>query len=417
MPIFIGDDWASDHHDIEIVNGAGHRLARQRVPEGTAGIAELSELLHRHIPDLDHRPQEVIVGIERDKGPWVQTLLAAGFTVYAINPMSARRYSERHTTSGAKSDKADAHTLAEIVRVDRAHHRPIAGDTPLVLALRPLTRAQQKLTADRTRVINRLKDTLRLYFPNALTAYADLGVDNTDTLELLIAAPTSPQARRLTNKAITKILARGHRRIIPTWIDRIRAGLAIEILDQPDDLVEAYSEVAVAYARQIIALNASIADLDRAISAVFRQHPDADIYLSIPGVAQITAPRLLAEFGDDPDRFPNTRSRVNYSGCVPVTKQSGKVTKIHMRRARNTYLANACQQMATHAIHSSPGARRYFEEMTDRGVPYQTALRNIAGHLVRVLGRCLATHTPYHEETAWRRYNQTPPNTSSPTAA
>ena len=126
--LFIGDDWAEAHHDIEIEDEAGRLLVRKRLAEGLAGVTLLHELIAEHL-DPSGEPDQVLVGIETDRGPWVQALLATGYLVYAINPLQVARYRERHSTSGAKSDPGDAHLLAEIVRLDRAHHRRIAGDS------------------------------------------------------------------------------------------------------------------------------------------------------------------------------------------------------------------------------------------------------------------------------------------------
>ena len=128
--LFIGDDWAEDHHDIEVEDEQGRRLARRRLPEGVAGIEALHALVADHLPD-DAEANQVLVGIETDRGPWVQALIAAGYTVYAVNPLQAARYRDRHGVSGAKSDAGDAHVLAELVRLDRAHHRPVAGDSAI----------------------------------------------------------------------------------------------------------------------------------------------------------------------------------------------------------------------------------------------------------------------------------------------
>ncbi len=126
--LILGDDWAEAHHDIELQDGDGQVLVRRRLPEGVAGIAALHSLVADHLGD-DDEPDQVLVGIETDRGPWVQALIAAGYQVWAVNPVQAARYRERHTSSGAKSDPGDAHVLAEIVRLDRAHHRPVAGDS------------------------------------------------------------------------------------------------------------------------------------------------------------------------------------------------------------------------------------------------------------------------------------------------
>jgi transposase len=147
--LFIGDDWAEDHHDIELEDETGRRLAKARLPEGLEGITRLHALVAQHAPaDWADLPSEdiagrVVVGIETDRGPWVTALRAAGYQVFAINPLSSARYRERYATSGAKSDAGDAHVLAEIVRLDRDHHRQIAGDTDLVDAVKLVARAHQ----------------------------------------------------------------------------------------------------------------------------------------------------------------------------------------------------------------------------------------------------------------------------------
>src|SRR5918994_2021266 len=199
--LFVGDDWAEDHHDVEVVDGRGSVLARRRLPEGFEGIAALHTLIATHLPDewADLEPGQaqalVKIGIETDRGPWVAALVAAGYEVFAINPMSVARYRQRHSPSGAKSDGADAHVLAEIVRLDRGHHRPLAGDSDQGEAIKLTARTHQSLIWDRTRHVLRLRSALREFFPAALTAFPDL--DAPDALELLRRAPDPDRAARL----------------------------------------------------------------------------------------------------------------------------------------------------------------------------------------------------------------------------
>src|SRR6478609_4224306 len=156
--LFVGDDWAEDHHDVELVDERGKVLTKKRFPEGLAGVTRLHALIAEHLPDPDGVSDptvEVVVGIETERGPWVASLIAAGYTVYAVNPRSAARYRERHSTSGAKSDAGDAHVLAEMVRLDRAAHRPVAGDSPLAEGIKLAARAHQGLVWERTRHVLR----------------------------------------------------------------------------------------------------------------------------------------------------------------------------------------------------------------------------------------------------------------------
>ena len=127
--ILVGNDWAEDHHDIEVMDDAGVTLARRRLPEGVVGVGMLHALIAEHAED----PAEVVVGIETDRGLWVASLVAAGYVVFAVNPLAVSRYRDRHGVSGAKSDSGDAHVLADLVRTDRHQHRPIAGDSAEVL--------------------------------------------------------------------------------------------------------------------------------------------------------------------------------------------------------------------------------------------------------------------------------------------
>jgi transposase len=141
--LFVGDDWAEDHHDVELVDEAGRRWGKARLREGVSGITRLHELIAAALGQ-DADPGQVVIGIETDRGPWVQALLAAGYQVDAINPLQAARYRQRYSTSGAKSDRGDAHVLAELVRLDRAAHRPIAGDSQLAQAVKVVARATRR---------------------------------------------------------------------------------------------------------------------------------------------------------------------------------------------------------------------------------------------------------------------------------
>ena len=170
MTVFVGDDWAEAHHDVHVMDEAGDRLAVQRLPEGLDGIAQLHALMAEHVTD----PSEVVIGIETERGLWVQALVAAGYQVYAINPLSVSRYRDRHHVAGAKSDAGDAKVLSDLVRTDRHNHRRVAGDSDAVDGVKILARAHQNLIWDRTRHTNRLRNDLREFFPAALEAFDDL---------------------------------------------------------------------------------------------------------------------------------------------------------------------------------------------------------------------------------------------------
>jgi transposase len=407
LVLFIGDDWAEDHHDVEVQDGAGRRLATARLPEGVEGLAKLHALVARHSGD-EPEPGQVVVGIETDRGPWVQALIAAGYRVYAVNPKQAARFKERNATSGAKSDKGDAHALADMVRIDRDQLRPIAGDSDQAQAVQVVARAHQTLIWERTRTFQRLRSTLREYFPGALTAYASLELTSTDAMELLIKAPTPGEAARLTKAQITAVLARHRRRDRDQKAAAIQATLREPQLGLPAPVTAAYGATAVAHARLLIALNEQIQVLETEVSAHFLAHPDAEIYLSMPGIGDITGARVLAEFGDDPTRYASAKARKNYAGTSPITRASGKVHSVQARFVRNNRLADALQRQAFCSLQNSPGARRYYDKQRARDLDYNPALRQLGNRLVGILHGCLKTRTLYDEATAWSHHATLP---------
>jgi transposase len=236
--LFIGDDWAEDHHDIEVMDAAGRVLAKARLPEGMAGMARLHELAGQHLGE-DADDAEVVIGIETDRGPWVAALVAAGYTVFPVNPLRASRYRERHGVSGAKSDGGDAHMLADMVRTDSHQLRPAAGDSPGSQAVKVVARAHKTLIWERTRHIQRLRHQLREYFPAALEAFEDLAAP--DALELLAKAPDPARAAKLTRAQVSAALKRARRRNIADKATAITAALRGEHLAQPPVLTAAYA--------------------------------------------------------------------------------------------------------------------------------------------------------------------------------
>jgi transposase len=399
--LFVGDDWAEDHHDVEVQDPTGRRLGRARLPEGVVGIARLHELIAGFAGE-DLPPEQVLVGIETDRGPWVGALVAAGYTVYAINPRQVARYRERHGTSGAKSDAGDAHVLTDMVRTDAHQLRAVAGDSALVDGIKVAARTHQNLIWDRHRQLLRLRSALREYFPAALAAFDDLAAG--EALELLGAAPDPQRAARLSRSRIAAALKRARRRDIEAKAERIQALLRAEQLSVPPALVAAYAATVAATVAVIGVFNDQIAALQGQVEAHFGRHPDAEIYRSQPGLGQILAARVLGEFGDDPHRYQGARARKNYAGSSPITRASGKKTVVLARFVRNRRLGDALHQQAFSALGASPGARAYYDQLRARGMGHHAALRQLSNRLVGILHGCLKTHTLYDEATAWSHH-------------
>jgi transposase len=398
LQLFVGDDWAEDHHDVELMDGSGKRLAKARLPEGVAGIARLHAMLAEHLGERAE-DAEVVVGIETDRGPWVRALLAAGYTVLAVNPMVAARYRERRAVSGAKSDAADAHMLADMVRTDGHQLRPVAGDSDLAEAVKVITRAHKTLIWERTRHTQRLRHALRDYFPAALAAFEDL--DAPDTLELLAKAPNPDAAARLSRSQIAAALKRARRRGIEARTEQIQAALRAPQLGQPPAVTGAYAASVRALTAVLTTIDAQVQSLQREVEAFFGQHPAASIIVSQPGLGPIVGARVLAEFGDDPDRYADAKARRNYAGTSPITRASGKKRVVAARHVHNDRLIDALMFQASRAIIVSPGARAYYDKQRDRGVAYNAALRQVANRLVGILHGCLKNGALYDEAAAW----------------
>jgi transposase len=404
LRLFVGDDWAEDHHDVELMDSSGRRLAKARLPEGVAGMARLHTMIGGQLGDTDDEDAEVVIGIETDRGPWVAALVAAGYTVMAVNPLQAAQFRRRLGVSGAKSDAGDAHVLADMVRTHSHELRPVAGDSVRAEAVKVVTRTHKTLIWERTRHTQRLRHALRDYFPAALDAFEDL--DAADTLELLTKAPTPAQAARLTLAQISAALKRARRRDIPAKAVAIQTALRAERLGQPEVVAAAYAASIQALIAVLGVLNTQITTLQGQVEAHFGQHPVAEIILSQPGLGVVCGARVLAEFGDDPHRYATAKARKNYAGTSPITKASGKKKVALARFIHNDRLIDALMTQAFAALKASPGARAYYDRQKAREVGHNAALRQLANRLVGILHGCLKTGTLYDETTAWSHHAQ-----------
>jgi hypothetical protein len=401
--LFIGDDWAEGHHDVVAQDDAGKTLARRRLPEGADGIARFHELVASCLgEDAEPDPEQVVIVIETDRGPWVKALAAAGYRVYPVNPRQAARHKETITMSGKKDDFFDAGALADMGRTRRHQMRELAADSDVAEAVKIAARAHQKLVWERTRHLLRMRSALREYFPAALEAYAGLTLAGPDALELLGKAPDPASAARLTVTQITAALKRaGRRGDLAQRARGIQAALRTPHLAQPPVITEAYAASVQAAAAVITILNAQITVMEAKVSELFHRHPDAGIYLSQPGIGDITGARILGEFGDAPGRYASAKARKNYAGTSPLTIQSGKKKTVHARYVRNRHLIDALRAQAFTALTASPGARAYYDELRAGGTGHDDALRRVAGRLTGILHGCLKHGRDYDETIAW----------------
>jgi len=264
-----------------------------------------------------------------------------------------------------------------------------------------LARAHQNLIWSRQRHVNALRSALREFYPGALVALgAQLAAP--EALAVLELAPTPEQGRRLTRAAVRRALVgAGRRRNLRARVVAVHDALAAPQLAALAPIEAAYREVVGALVAMLGCLNQQVAALEEQLAARFAVHPDAAILRSLPGLGMVLGARVLAEFGDDPDRYATAKGRKAFAGTAPVTRSSGLRTVVVARAACNQRLVDACYLWAFAALTASPGARRCYDAHRARGASHHQALRALGNRLVGILHGCLARRVAYQEQLAW----------------
>lgn len=401
IAVYCGIDWAEGHHDVAVVDDSGGLLAKRRITDDPAGLA----LLLRVLADCgDTREDPIPVAIETGRGLLVAVLRASGRCVYAINPFSASRYRDRHTASGKKSDHHDAFVLANVLRTDRAAHRPLAADSELAQAITVLARAQQDAVWSRQQLANQLRSLLKDYFPAALAAFQGRGggLCEAQARAVLTAAPTPTAAARLTSTQLRRLLATaGRKRYLDTETERLQEAFRADGLRHPPRVETAMGVHARALLTQLDAACSAVEQLTAATDEQFQCHPDAEIITSFPGLHNVSGARLLAEIGDDRDRFNAPASLKAYAGSAPITRASGKSRAVLHRRVKNQRLASVGYLWAFATLIPSPGARAHYDRRRAHGDRHNAALRNLNNRLLGCLHHCLLERQPYTEARAF----------------
>jgi len=401
MNVQCGIDWAEGHHDIAVVDDTGKLLAKRRISDDAEGVAVLLGVL----ADCgDSKEDPIPVAIETPRGLLVATLRASGRPVYAINPFSASRYRDRHSASGRKSDHGDAMVLANVLRTDRDAHRPLPADTELAQAITVLARAQQDAVWDRQQLTNRLRSLLKDYFPAALAAFHGRrdGLAEREARAVLTAAASPTKAAQLTRPQLQRLLVgAGRQRYLQREVERLRDIFRADALRHPSVVEAAMSQHALALLAQLDAACESVKALAAATEEHFLRHPDAAIITSFPGLHIVNGARLLAEIGDDPNRFVDPAGLKAYAGAAPVTRASGRSRAVLHRRVKNQRLASVGYQWAFATLIPSPGARAHYDRRRGSGERHNAALRNLYNRLLGCLHHCLLERQLYNEQHAF----------------
>lgn len=407
MSFTCGIDWAEVHHDVALVDEQGSVIAHARIATGASGFTRLLELVAQH----GGNPEETEVAIETDKNLLVVALAGAGFTIYPINPRAVARYRERHSQAGGKSDPGDAVVLANILRTDRHLHRTLPAISEEALAVKALARQHQEAIWALNQTISRLRSVLLEFYPQALQAFPNLKHHAATTV--LAAVPSPAAASKLTRRRLVTLLQRSGRGDHPALADQILSDLKAPSLRQPPPIEAALALTVTGLISVIVAMRTAVGQLESELTKRFEQHQLAPVLTAVPGLGLILGARVLAEVGDDPDRFATANGLRAFAGTAPITRASGRSHYVKARKVRNKRLGDACHWWAFATLTKSAGARAHYDHRRAAGDHHNAAPRNLANKLIGRLWWCLKNNQRWDDQTAW----PTIPSDPQPAAA
>jgi transposase len=387
---YIGIDWADQEHHVYVTDDTAALLASFKFSNTLEGF----QRMEGRIKELGIAPDQCLMAIEKSAGLLFTYLLERGYTIYSINPKAVDRYRDRFRLSGSKSDPGDALVLANILRTDRHMHYPFLPSSPLTQELRLLTRDQQCLVWQRTRMVNQITACLKDYYPGAVNFFSSL--DQPLALAFLLAFPTPDSARQLSLEQLRDFCFQRFYRD-PRAINILHKKIQAPTPQAYPWTVRAKSRYLLALLGQLASLQANVTAYEREIEALFCQHEDHGIFQSLPGAGTIIGARLLAEIGDCRDNFPTAASLQVRAGTAPVTKRSGQYLSVVFRRSCSKRLRDAFQQFAKQSLLRTSWAREYYNGQRQLGHFFSRAVRALANRWAAILWTMWQKSTSYDE--------------------
>lgn len=385
-PAFAGIDWGGDQHQLCVVDRHGDKKREVRVSHDVAGLAQLDG-------ELASFGREMPVAIERAEGVLVEHLQASGHRVFAVSPRIAARARERYRVASVKDDRFDAFVLADSLRHEHGHWRPLAVPSPLLAEIRALTRDRDRLLETQQATEAQLRSILDAYHPAPTKLFSS--IDRQITLSFIMEYPTPQSASRLRTTRVGGFCRR-HSYTGRVGADVLAERLRANLLSGSPGTVAGKAFSAQAFARLLMMLNEQLAEFDDAIASAVTEHPDARIFSSFPGIGPVLTAVMLAEIGEDRNRFPASGVLLAEAGLAPVTRASGRSSSVRFRYAANRRLREASTWWAFNSLKQSPWAADAFQTArTERGQRYHRALRGLAARWMRVLWRCWTDGTTY----------------------
>ena len=387
--VYIGIDWADDHHDIHVTDDSAVALDSFSISHSYDGMKKLRERLGKSSSD----PGNVLVAVESHQGLLIYALLEAGYLVYPINPKAMDRYRDRYRMSSSKSDPKDAMVLANILRTDLHLYKPLPRETVADARLRQLTRSHKSLGQQKTKMLNQLTTQLKSYYPIALRLFSRL--DHKITLAFLERFPTPEKAAAASLEDLRKFFQKqGYSQ---QWkVTFIYESLQQPSLRAPKELEEVHQTIVLSLVPVIRSLRDEIEKLANEIGKEFKHNPAHEIFSSLP-TGEITAARLNGELGSDGTRYPTREYVQTAAGTAPVTRRSGKTIVIFFRWQCNKHLRAAFQDLARESVKQCAWARQYFAEQMRLGHKPSRAYRALANRWAAIIWKMLQEREHFNQ--------------------
>ena len=380
-------DWASDHHDVVVVDRAGTLAAEFRFAHTAAGWAEFTAQMQ----PFAGAP----LALETSSGPAVDQLLQRGWTLYPVNPKAAQRYRDRKAPSGTKTDRHDAWSLADALRTDGHGWRQLLAQDEATATLRTLCRDELGLIEQRTALVNQLQATLREYYPAALAAFDDW--TQPYAWALIQQFPTPLALHNAGQRKWEQFLHTHRLWRADTAPARLECFAQAQALPASAAVVTAKSLLATTLVKVLQALQGQLDEYRRRITQGFTQHPDHDVFGSLPGAGEKLAPRLLAELGAGRAVYPDADALCCQAGVSPVSIQSGKLDKVRIRWGCDVVLRHTVHLWADCSRKKSPWAQAYYAQKRADGHDHASALRCLGKRWLKILWRLWTDRQTYDE--------------------
>jgi transposase len=403
----VGIDWADKKHAWSLQAAGSEQRQRGEIPHTPEAVESWVSWLSA---SFDGQP--IAVAVEQSRGALVFMLAKyAHLHLYPIHSRSAAQFRTALYPSGAKNDPADADLLLDLLLHHRERFRRLQPDTEQTRLVQHLVEARRKLVNEKTRQLQRLTDKLKLYFPQVLDWFSE--VDSLLVGEFLQRWPTLEKLQKARPETLRSFFYRHNCRSQEVIEQRLKKISQAVPAIRDAAVIQAVVTMTQTLVELIACLRRGIAELEEQIQQANRAHPDFPIFDSFPGAGPALAPRLLAAFGSQRERYAAANDLQTFSGIAPVIEQSGKSKWVHFRHACPKFLRQTFHEWAGHSIAFCEWARLYYDQQRRGGKDHHAAVRSLAFKWIRIAFRCWQDRVPYDEA----RYVESLRRHGSPLAA